>query len=359
MAFLRKPAQRWNSLRETNSPMQLSIVIPCYNMEHYLPECLDSLLHQNLNPSQWEIIVVNDGSEDDTLKIAHHYACKHPFIKVIDKKNAGVGAARNAGYDIAQGQYLYFLDPDDYLAKNALPTLIGLMEKNNLDILTFNSKSVVQKRFPASENIDEPVDTLQIQDGISYIASRKHKNEIWWFIVNRNFMLSTGIRFIEGRWMEDAILTSELFCKAQRMAHVDLDVHRYRILPSSAMRDKTPEHYNQVIYDNANAAYAYDRLIKNVPQNHQDAQACIKRLKTRQQSFVFFLLVRLMKSDISVIKIPEMLQGFEKIDAYPLKKFLGEDYHGVAYSFLVFVFNHKPLINPFIKMFRTFYTFVR
>ncbi len=66
-----------------------------------------------------------------------------------------------------------------------------------------------------------------------------------------------------------------------------------------------------------------------------------------------------MKSDISVKKIPEMLKGFEQIDAYPLKKFLCEDYKGVGYSFLVYIFNHKPLINPFIKMFRTFYTFVR
>ena len=337
--------------------MQLSIVIPCYNMEHYLPECLDSLLHQNLDPSQFEIIVVNDESEDDTLKIAKDYAQQHRHIKIIDKKNAGVGAARNSGYDIARGKYLYFLDPDDYIAENTLPTLLGLLENNNLDILTFNSKSIVQQPFPVSENIDEPIDTLEIQDGISYIASRKHQNEIWWFIVNRKFMLSTGIRFIEGRWMEDAILTSELFCAAKRMVHVNLDVHRYRILTSSAMRDKTPQHYNQVIYDNANAAYVYEGLIKKVPEDHKDAQACIKRLKTRQQSFVFFLLVRLMKSDISVKKIPEMLEGFEKIDAYPLKKFLGDDYHGVGYSLLVFVFNRKPLINPFIRMFRTFYNF--
>ncbi|WP_373519761.1 glycosyltransferase [Pricia sp.] len=339
--------------------MQLSIVIPCYNMEHYLPECLDSLLRQNLDVDDYEIIIVNDGSNDDTLRIANGYAEKHDTIVVINKKNAGVGAARNTGYDLAKGKYLYFLDPDDYLAENTLPTLLALMEVNRLEILTFKSRSVVQRPYPFSENIDHPIEILDIKDGISYIASRKHKNEIWWFIVKRDFMRATGIRFIEGKWMEDAILTSELFCEAQRMAHVDLDVHRYRILPSSAMRNKSPEHYNKVIYDNANAAYVYDGLIKNVPKDHPHAKRCIKRLKTRQQSFVFFLMLRLMKSDISVKKIPEMLNGFEKIDAYPLKKFLGDDYKGVGYSLLVFIFNRKPLINPFIKMFRTFYTFVR
>ena len=339
--------------------MQLSIVIPCYNMELYLEECLNSLMVQNLEASDFEIIIVNDESKDDTFRIANSYAEKHNNIVVIDKKNGGVGAARNSGYDVAKGKYIYFLDPDDYLAENTLPTLLALMEENSLDILTFNSKSVVQKRYPLSENIDHPIPELQVKDGISYIASRKHKNEIWWFIIERDFMQSTGIRFIEGKWMEDAILTSELFCKAQRMAHVDIDVHRYRILPTSAMRNKSPDHYNKVIYDNANAAHVYDALIKSIPKNHPQAGGCVKRLKTRQQSFVFFLMVRLMKSDISVNKIPEMLNGFEKIDAYPLKKFLGEDYHGVGYSFLVYVFNRKPLINPFIKMFRTFYTFAR
>lgn len=320
--------------------MQLSIVIPCYNMEHYLPECLDSLFQQNLELSDFEVIVVNDGSEDGTLRIAETYAETHGNIKIIDKKNAGVGAARNSGYDLAAGKYLYFLDPDDYLAQNTLPTLIGIMAENSLDILTFKSKSVVKKRYPFSENSAELDLKLEIHDGISYIASRKHQNEIWWFLIDRAFMQATGIRFIEGKWMEDAILTSELFCEARRMAHVDFDVHRYRILPTSAMRNKSPEHYNKVIFDNANAAHVFEGLIDSIPREHPEAAGCIKRLKARQQSFVFFLMVRLMKSDIPLQRIPEMLAGFEKIDAYPLKKFVGDDYQGTTYSFLTLSLIH-------------------
>ena len=328
-------------------------------MELYLEECVNSLLQQNLDSSDYEIIIVNDESKDNTLKIARRYAKKQDNVIVIDKKNGGVGAARNSGFDKAQGKFLYFLDPDDYLAENTLPLLIELIEQNNLDILTFNSKSVVQQPYPVSEDSFDNIQELTIQDGISYIAEKKYHNEIWWYLINRKFMVATGIRFIEGKWMEDAILTCELFCKARRMAHLNFDVHRYRILPTSAMRNKSPEHYNKVIYDNANAAHVYAEVMETVPKEHQKAKACIKRLKTRQQSFVFFLMVRLMKSDISTKKIPQMLQGFEEIDAYPLKKFIGEDYQGVGYSFLVYIFNRKPLINPFITMFRTFYTFAK
>ncbi len=358
MISLQEPVLLWKYLQEIKT-MQLSIVVPCYNMEQYLPECLDSLLGQNLDPSDYEIIIVNDESKDSTLKVATNYAAKHPNMIVIDKKNAGVGAARNTGYDLAKGKYLYFLDPDDYLAKNALTTLLDLIEGNDLHILTFKSMPVVHKRFPDSSNIEFGPKKLEVKDGISYISHIKYHNEIWWYIINREFMVSTGIRFIEGKWMEDAILTAELFVKAKRMAHVDYDVHRYRILPTSAMRNKAPEHYNKVIFDNANAAHVFHDLIQTIPAEHENARGCIKRLKTRQQSFVFFLMVRLMKSDIWVDKIPEMLSDFEKIDAYPLKKFLGEDYHGTGYSCLTFIFNRKSLLNPFIKFFRSFYNLAK
>ena len=325
-------------------------------MELYLPECVDSLLAQNLESSQYEVIIVNDESKDRTLEIAREYESNYSNVKVIDKKNAGVGAARNSGYDLAQGEYIYFLDPDDYLAQDTLPVLLSKMDQLQLDILSFRTKSVYEKKYPVSENlIDNNHVQLKVTDGITYIANKKYQNEIWWYLIRRDFIKSTGIRFIEGKWMEDAILTAELFCEAKRMAHIDLDVHRYRILPTSAMRNKSREHYNKVIYDNANAAHVYHSLMKRLPKDHEYADLCLKRLKTRQQSFVFFLLVRLMKSDISVAEIPKMLDGFEKIDACPLKRFLGEDYHGFSYSFLVFIFNRKALINPFIKIFRSLY----
>ncbi|MGY8913986.1 MAG: glycosyltransferase [Flavobacteriales bacterium] len=275
--------------------MKLSVIIPCYNMEKYLATCLDSLLNQEIDPTNYEIIIVNDESKDATLDIAKSYAKKHRHIHIIDKKNAGVGAARNSGFDQAKGTYVYFLDPDDYLAKNVLGKLLFTIEEHNLDILVFHSLEVKAYTNLTSNKCDTITDEISIKDGISYIASVKFQNEVWRYFINREFMVNTGIRFIEGKWMEDAILTAQLFCKAERMAYIDLDAHRYRILPTSAMRNKSPEHYKKVIYDNANAAMEFVTLIQNVPQNHPKAKECIRRLKTRQQSWVFFFLVRFIK----------------------------------------------------------------
>lgn len=328
-------------------------------MEHYLPQCLESLYRQDIDLTSYEIIVVNDGSNDGTLEVARGYAQQYPNMGIIDKQNEGVGSARNSGMDQAIGKYLYFLDPDDYLANNVLCTLIDLIEKNHLDILIFNSLSLHKEGYWESSNIDKVYQTSDIKDGISYIASKKFQPEVWRYFIDREFLKRIGLRFIEGRWMEDAIFTAAIFCKAQRLAYTGLDVHRYRLLPTSAMRNKTPEHYNKVIFDNANAAHAYYDLINSISKNHPSYAACTQRLKTRQQSFVFFLLVRWMKSELEVTKIPEMLLGFEKIGAYPLNHFLGPDYHGPGYSFMTFIFNRRPLIDPFIKIFRIFYKLVK
>ncbi|NJB35360.1 glycosyltransferase [Croceivirga sp. JEA036] len=335
--------------------MKLSFVIPCYNMEIYLPKCVDSLLKQSLKPEDYEIIIVNDESKDKTLQIANNYAQKHPNISVVDKKNAGVGAARNSGLDHARGTYVYFLDPDDYLAINTLPLLLAQLEHYNLEILAFKSTPVYNDNLTESANKSQIKKKLEVKDGLTFIGESKFQNEIWWYIIQREFLLSNNFRFIEGKWMEDAILTAELFTTVQKIAYWDIDVHRYRILPTSAMRNKSPEHYNKVIYDNANAAEVFYDLLKKLPTDHPNYSKAYRRLKTRQQSFVFFLLVRLMKSDIAVTKIPDLLKRFEKIDAYPLKKFLGKDYNGWDYKLLVFIFNRKKLIIPFTQLFRLFY----
>ncbi len=337
--------------------MKLSIVIPCYNMASYLPFCLDSILDQKVESTSFEIIIINDGSKDNTLQIAYNYATSYENIYIIDKKNQGVGAARNSGLDAAKGEFIYFIDPDDLLVKDVIDMLISKIEENEVDLLTFNSFG-----FTGSPNrnqtfeITDPKEII-VLDGISYIARYNFKNEIWWYIINRNFLLNSGVRFLEGRWMEDAIFTAQLFSKAAKICHTEIDAHRYRILPNSAMRNRSPDHYKKIIYDNAHAAKVFVDLIHAIPKSHKLSKKCSQRLSTRQQSFVFFLLVRLMKSDLSLSAIPSFLNDFKSARAFPLNNFLGEDYNGFKYRFLVYVFNRKMLLVPFMRFYRVIFNY--
>ena len=120
--------------------MKLSIIVPVYNTEEFLPACLDSVIYSELN--DYEIIVVNDGSTDSSLSIALKYAENYPgLIKLIDKKNGGLGDARNAGIDAAEGEFLLFLDSDDKLAPTALSEIMDSLNED-FDILIFDLQQV-------------------------------------------------------------------------------------------------------------------------------------------------------------------------------------------------------------------------
>ena len=111
----------------------ISIIIPVYNVSKYLRACLDSVINQTYK--DLEIICINDGSTDDSLEILKEYANKDNRIIIIDKKNAGVSAARNDGIDRAGGEYLFCIDSDDYIDNDYLETYVRAIEKEDYDIV--------------------------------------------------------------------------------------------------------------------------------------------------------------------------------------------------------------------------------
>lgn len=113
--------------------MFLSFIVPVYNAEHYLADCLDSLLTQDLPHEEYEIICVNDGSKDGSLRVLKDYQSRFPNIVIIDKENGGVTTARNAGLAAARGDYLWFVDSDDFIKENVLGKLKEAALSGNFD----------------------------------------------------------------------------------------------------------------------------------------------------------------------------------------------------------------------------------
>lgn len=330
--------------------MKLSIIIPLYNSGHFLPTCLDSLFKQDLKESDYEILIINDGSTDNSLDIALAYANKHSNVKIHSKVNGGVGSARNVGISMAKAEYIYFIDPDDYLASNVLGTLLQTADENDLDILTFKSRQTKDSGLYHTTPDLSNMALHGIVNGIDYIASKRFQNEVWWYFIKLSFLKDTEVRFIEDRWMEDAILTTQLFINAKRMSHLPLDAHRHLIVEGSAMTSKEPIHYLNVIDDNRNAALVFESMIDDLEEKVVSAK-CIKRLRTRQQSFVFFMMVRMLRSTIKLKDVKATMSQLSQTNAYPLNIFPGEDYKGWAYRFLVKLFNSK---KRFYFLFRVF-----
>lgn len=247
--------------------MRLSIIIPVYNVELYISGCIQSLLNQGLSTSDYEIIVVNDGSKDKSIEIVKQFQLDNNNIFIYNKDNGGVGSARNYGLNLAKGNYIYFIDPDDYLANNTLKPILDCAETNNLQVLTFLSKGTTATNLHDSVTDVSKAFSITKLSGIDYIGINGYKNEIWWYIIKKDFLQEISLRFIEGRWMEDAIFTANLLLKANNVAHLPIDAHRHVRVAGSAMTSKEPSHYLKVIYDNANAAELFKPLIESIKED--------------------------------------------------------------------------------------------
>ena len=121
----------------------VSVVIPVYNVEKLISRCVDSVLNQTYK--NLEIILVDDGSPDNSVEVIDGYIEKYQNIKLINQPNLGVCVARNTGFENAVGKYVWFVDPDDYIAPNCLGGILSALDENNADLITFDYFNVLEE----------------------------------------------------------------------------------------------------------------------------------------------------------------------------------------------------------------------
>ncbi|SEH26328.1 glycosyltransferase family 2 protein [Selenomonas sp. KH1T6] len=217
----------------------ISIIIPVYNVEPYLSACLDSLLQQNFQ--DWEAVCVEDCSTDNSLAVLKKYAELDDRILVVSQtSNGGLARARNTGLDNAKGKYVCYLDSDDTLAKDSLSRLIPYLEKEHLEMLTYEVESVIFDIHP--EGIPNDVykmrhdySKLGLVDGRKYFVEMSRNGEFLNNVVlalyDKKWLKRTGIRFQDGMYYEDGpyILACYLACHRMRHVNVGVYVRRYRV----------------------------------------------------------------------------------------------------------------------------------
>lgn len=185
--------------------MILSLVLPVYDVERYLGKCIESCLKQNISKSEYEIIVVIDGSPDHSLDVAKSYQADNENIKIVTRPNGGLSAARNTGLFEASGDYVWFIDSDDYIEPNILGDILDCLQHGNLDALWVGWQECDEKG-----NILPPFalhsysDDDSIMSGLDFMA-RVLSNYLyaWSFIYNRTFLLDNKLQFTEGMYYED------------------------------------------------------------------------------------------------------------------------------------------------------------
>jgi glycosyltransferase involved in cell wall biosynthesis len=210
----------------------LSIIIPVYNVEPYLRECLDSVFAQDL--TDCEVIAVNDGSTDGSPLILDDYETRYPgMLRVVSKENGGLSSARNAGVNVAQGRFLYFVDSDDYLRPHAITTIKQIIHSNH-DVNVFYLDCIVTlngKRISFSWECMGPV---PLREFFNY--AYEHKMEIApnavSYVYSSSYWRDSGLHFEDGIKYEDALFKYQLYVREDgfiKAVHVEEPFYVYRV----------------------------------------------------------------------------------------------------------------------------------
>ncbi len=212
--------------------MLISIIVPVYNVEHYIRECIASILNQDFD--DYEIILVDDGSKDDSGKICDEYAEKYENISVIHKANGGLSDARNAGLRVSVGEYILFVDSDDYIGNNSLKAIVDCLQKDGrqIDVMFLEAMKFFPdgKQYPMGDGyIADRINGCSKTEVMSHLAQLpKFPGSACTKLLRRKLLEQNNLYFENGLFSEDIEWTIRLLKVTQVFAYCDVMYYFYR-----------------------------------------------------------------------------------------------------------------------------------
>lgn len=301
-------------MTEQQAAISLSVIVPCYNVEPYLDKSLQCLERQWGNRTDYEIILVNDGSVDGTIDKLNEFQERHPdYVKVIDKRqNEGVAAARNSGLDIARGAWITFFDPDDLMADRGYDRLLALTEKGDFDILRFGVERVWEGNpLPSSGDLDSQLSIDWEGTSVAYMLENTF-GTCWSYLFKREVL--DGHRFPPLTICEDTVFNLSVLLENRAMARTLHGVYHYIVRPTSATntvnRARLSRHSDDILQAIC--------MLEDFKQGQ--GEAVRRRLKEHQFVFSPNLLTRLLLSDKPLSGLKEHLAVLKGFGLFPLPK---------------------------------------
>ena len=274
---------------------KLSIIIPMYNAEKYIGSCLDTILDSNLLKEEYEIVIVNDGSQDKSSEIAQDYASRYSNVAYLTQENQGQSTARNYGIKSCQGEYVWCVDADDKLISAQLPKLIdALDEYENLDILAVQLQNVTEEGKYLDIECTQPlVEHNRIISGIEAVISGYIPSSICALIVRRELFVENDIFFVKGITHQDVELTYRLMPHAKFVMFSNLIPYLYIYHPNSTSKSLVPEKKIKYIKDDIYIIKSFQKLALSYKQ---DNLLLYKVIYNQSQNVLFSLVYSLYKN---------------------------------------------------------------
>ena len=209
----------------------LSIILPVYKVEDYIRACLVSIFKQGLSDTMFEVVLVNDGTPDNSIGVVTDIIRQHDNIIVINQDNKGVSCARNAGLESAQGEYVYFMDPDDLLFDNSLSVLLPKAVTLSVDVLMadyvkFNDGETISSITCREHHLCKEIRKSGIETYLEDL--NPYECYIWRMLIRREFLINNKIDF-KPFWYEDTLFCQECLLKARTCLKVDYRLYIYRL----------------------------------------------------------------------------------------------------------------------------------
>ena len=226
-----------------NHPI-LSIIIPLYNCEKYIKQCLDTIFRQEMNESDFEVIVIDDGSKDSGYSLASEYAKRHQNILVVKQENQGVACARNNALEKATGDYITFVDADDMLVSGSLGKLIKIAVDNKADIVKAAHKEVPEDAVCEDFSSSHDNCSIQVMTGEEAIVNvtRMKEGYCWGYLISRKLITDNRLLFPpKVAFMEDWAFITQAILKSRTFVNADVLLYLYRRNSSSCMANVTTE----------------------------------------------------------------------------------------------------------------------
>jgi len=317
--------------------MILSIIIPVYNTEEYIAKCVVSILNQPLyHKGSVEIILVNDGSTDKSLEICTVLSTKSNKIIVLNQQNQGQSVARNAALKIAQGEYIWFVDSDDWITDDSLNEINKIISKNKLDVLVLSAAENINGENVLINNLKLASENKYTN--IEYLKSSFLEVAPWVYILNRNFLSKHNFYFHEGIVHEDNEFTYRLIYETKTIDYLDKICYVVNLREGSTTRSINPKRSFDLLtvcnrlneYMSASVkkedysffiniiSMLFNNALYNIHTLDRDNKVKFERAINEN----LFLVSNLKKSSILKYKIEGFLMSLPRINRIKVYKFM-------------------------------------
>ena len=300
---------------------KLSIIIPMYNAEKYIGICLDSILDSNLLKEEYEIVIVNDGSQDKSPEIAQDYALRYSNVIYLTQENQGQSTARNYGIKTCQGEYIWCVDADDKVISEQLPKIIeALDEYKNLDILAIQLQNVTEEGQYLDVECSQPtLEHNKLLSGVEAVLSGYNPSSICALITKKQLFIDNNIFFVKGITHQDVELTYRLMPCAMKVVFSDIIPYLYIYHPNSTSKSMVPEKKIKYIKDDIYIINSFRRLALSFKDINPQLYSVIFN---RSQNVLFGLVYSLYKNKKEWGKLginSVIIEELKKNQLYPIK----------------------------------------